>query len=107
MSAGRHSEHHIHTQQCPKPEDRIPLFLVLYKVQEVFLKASPPTPASLLADSTHIPLARIVSPVSPETNQGKKNGVSIGYTNEASSPGVKGDSYLSEIKVLLARKKGH
>lgn len=106
MSAGRHSEHHIHTRQCPKPEDRISLFLVLYKVQEGFLKASPPTPASLLADSTHIPLARIVSPVSPETNQGE-NGVSIGYTNEASSPGVEGDSYLNEIKVLLARKKGH
>ena len=107
MFAGRHSEYHIHTQQCPKPEDRISLFLVLYKVQERFLKASPPTPAPLVADTTHIPLARTVSPVSPKTNQGKKNGVSIGYTNEDSSPRVEGDSYLNEIKVLLARKKGH
>lgn len=57
------------------------LLLVLYKVQERFLKASP------LADSIHIPLARIVSPATPKTNQGKENGVSIGYTNGDSSPG--------------------
>ena len=83
----RNSRYHNHTQQCPKPEDRMSLLLVLYKVQEGFLKASPPTPASPLADSIHIPLARIVSPAIPKTNQGKENGVSIGYTNGDSSPG--------------------